>query len=274
MMKNKMKWLCLALSWSAIVHAEVYEWIDSQGHSHYSDRGHDDARVLKIQPGTAGFAVKKVYDGDTLLLSDGRKIRFLGVNTPEVEGRHKSAEAGGERAKVWLRQRLEGRKVSLQFDVEKEDKYQRTLAHVFDQDKRHINLELIERGLAMASIYPPNLKFVEALVAAQQRAKQAGLGIWSMQEYAPRDFSLLTTEDYKGWRRLRGRVKAVKRTRKYSYLQFSDTVAVQVANEWLKLFPQLDRYVGKQVEVRGWANKSREHLSVRARHPADIDVLD
>lgn len=68
----------------------------------------------------------------------------VGVNTPEVSGRNKSAESGGERAKQWLKSKLEQRKVFLQGDVEKQDKYQRTLAYVYDENKQLVNLELVK----------------------------------------------------------------------------------------------------------------------------------
>jgi endonuclease YncB( thermonuclease family) len=87
--------------------------------------------------------VEKVFDGDTILLSNGRKVRFLGINTPEVAGRNKSAEAGGEQAKDWLKNKLEHRKVLLQGDVEKQDNYQRTLAYVFTDNKEHMGVSRI-----------------------------------------------------------------------------------------------------------------------------------
>jgi endonuclease YncB( thermonuclease family) len=265
--------LCVFSLLSGIVHAEVYEWMDQNGRSHYSDRQHENSRLLKVDPGTSYYRVERVFDGDTILLSDGRKIRFLGVNTPEVAGRNKLAETGGEQAKTWLKRSLEGKKVSLQFDVEKEDKYHRTLAYVFAEDKRHINLELVERGLATVNIYPPNLKFLDVLLAAQSRAEKQKLGIWAENDYTVMAFKSINEANYKGWKRVSGRVVALKQTDKYSYLQFSSDFEVKVENNFLPLFPNLHSYIDKQLEVRGWINKQKQRFVLLVRHPADIKIL-
>lgn len=262
--------LLLLLLLPVLLRAEVYQWTDQQGRRHYSDRGHEQAKVLSIAPGNAYYEVERVFDGDTILLSNGQKVRFLGINTPEVAGRNKSAEAGGEQAKAWLKDKLEHKKVFLQGDVEKQDKYQRSLAYVFTEQKEHINLELVKRGLAFVNIYPPNLKYVDALLAAQLQAEQAKLGIWGYRDYAPQAFTELDETNYHGWKRLTGRIQAVKQTAKHGYLQFSDKVSISVEPASQALFPDLESYVGKQVEVRGWIRRSKDRFSVLVRHPADI----
>lgn len=272
--KSTIRRICLLAMVPGILHAEVYEWFDQQGRPHYSDRRREDAKILNLRPGVSYYQVEKVFDGDTILLANGQKVRLLGINTPEVAGRNKSAEAGGEQAKASLQRYVEGRKVSLQGDVEKQDKYQRTLAHVFTENKEHVNLELVRQGLAAINIYPPNLKYVDALVDAQQQAESSGLGIWSYPEYAPQSYRELSDDNYKGWKRLTGRVLAVKTTAKYSYLQFSDHVAVRIDNQWRELFPDLALYLGKNLEVRGWLHKNRQRFALHVRHPAEIKVLD
>lgn len=273
---GKLRWvvsIVLLTSVPGILPAEVYEWVDGNGRSHYSDRPHENARTLDIAPAITYYTVEKVFDGDTILLSDGRKIRFLGINTPEVAGRHKAQEVGGEQAKAWLRQRLEGKKVRLEFDVEKADQYQRTLAYVFAEDRSQVNLELVERGLATANIYPPNLRYLDRLLKAQATAEAAKLGIWAAADYAAIAYRNIDENNYHGWKRVLGRVSGLKQTAKYSYLQFSTDFALQIDNQWLELFPDLQGYVGKQIEARGWINKRKQQFTLRVRHPADIKIL-
>lgn len=264
---------CLLLLLSQATNAEVFKWIDNQGRPHYSDRERVNAKILAVDSGVGNYFVEKVFDGDTILLNNGQKVRFLGINTPEVAGRNNNAEAGGEAAKAWLKQRLEHKKVSLEGDVEKQDKYRRILAYVFSEDKQHINLELVRQGLAAVNIYPPNLKYVEALLAAQQSAEQAGLGIWGRAEYQPQPFQALNVENYKGWKRVTGGIIALRKTAKYSYLQFSDQVSLRIENKTLNLSPQLQSYVGKKVEARGWVNKSKDRFTVQIRHPGELKIL-
>jgi len=218
------------------------------------------------------YQVDKVFDGDTILLNDGRKVRLLGINTPEVGG-YKSAEAGGAQAKRWLIQQLEHKNVSLQQDVELQDKYGRSLAYIFTEDQRHINLELVAKGLASVSIFPPNLQYTEALLAAEQTAEQAGLGIWSYPEYAPLPFQNLTADNHLGWKRITGTIQAVKHGANSSYLQFSEQVAIQIDNQYAALFPALDAYIGKQIEARGWVHQTKNRFSLPVRHPGSIKVL-
>jgi micrococcal nuclease len=269
---RRLCWLFVLLP--TLLHAEVYEWTDAQGGRHYADRPHESAKLLKIEASTSYYEVEKVFDGDTILLNDGQKVRFLGINTPEVAGRNKVGEPGGEQAKAWLKDKLEHKKVFLQGDVEKQDSYQRKLAYVFTEDKQHINLELVKLGLASVSIHPPNLKYVDQLMAAQHSAEQAKLGLWADAAYAPLAFEKLEQENYQGWKRLTGQIRNVKQTAKHGYLQFSDKVSIAVETDSSSLFPPLASYVGKQVEARGWIRRSKDRFTMQVRHPADIVLRD
>jgi len=128
----------------------------------------------------------------------------------------------------------------------------------------------VKRGLATVNIYPPNFKYLDTLLAAQRSAEQARLGIWGEEAYAPLAAELLDENNYQGWKRLTGRIRGVKKTAKHSYLQFSDTVSISVEPISAGLFPPLETYVGKDVEVRGWVRRSKQRFALQVRHPADI----
>ncbi|WP_394752300.1 thermonuclease family protein [Crenothrix sp.] len=256
--------LCLPLC----THAEIYEWQDTGGHKHFSDRGHADAKTITVKPGYSYQAIKTVYDGDTVVLEDGRKIRLLGINTPEVRHRDKQADAGGDEAKQWLINKLKNTKIRLQIDEELTDKYKRTLGHLFTENKQHINLELVKAGLAEVSIYPPNLLYTTELLAAQHQAEQAKLGIWQRPEYAVQPVSALTEAGHTGWTRLAGKVLNVRNTRKSVYLEFSDKFEARIERKWQFLFPDVNNYKGKNLEVRGWLNRNRGRFSMLIRHPS------
>jgi micrococcal nuclease len=258
--------LCLAY-W---VNAEIYGWRDSAGNTHYSDRPAAAAKVLDIKPGYGFYRVKKVFDGDTLMLEDGRKVRLLGVNTPEVEHRNQPGQAGGEEAKRWLAAKLQGRKVRLETDAEAADKYGRMLAHVFTDRKEHVNLQLVEQGLAAVNIYPPNLLYADRLVDAERRAEKARLGIWRLQEYEPIPAGRLPSSGHPGWTRVAGRVVDLRSSRKFVYLKFSDRFEARIEKQGLPMFPDLKGYLGRPVEVRGWLNKYKGGYSMLIRHPSAI----
>jgi micrococcal nuclease len=127
--------LILFLCLPAWVDAEVYQWQDAKGSEHFSDQFHPDAKTVNIKSGYDFYRVKTVYDGDTVVLEDGRKIRLWGITTPEVQHKDKMADAGGEDAKAWLINKLKHARVRLEFDFQKTDKYGRTLAHLFSEKK-------------------------------------------------------------------------------------------------------------------------------------------
>ncbi len=274
---KRCQWVCGLLILSLVIPAcgdsKVYEWHDNQGSEHYSDRFNVNAKVLDIKPGYGFYSVKKIYDGDTVQLDDGRKIRFLGINTPEISHRGKQAEAGGQEAKDWLIKKLAHTRVRLELDAEKTDKYGRTLAYLFDENNELINLSLVQQGLATLSIYPPNLLYVNELMAAQKQAEQNKRGIWALADYAVMPFSQLAEVEHSGWMRLSGKVLDIRTTSRFIYLIFSSQSDARIESKWLPLFPDIKSYLGKTLEVRGWPNRREAHFSVLIRHPSAIKIL-
>ena len=128
-------------------------------------------------PTTATEAiVEYVYDGDTLFLEDGRKVRLLGIDTPEIGD---NLECYGDEATALLRQLLpEATHVRVQADVDPLDQYGRSLLFVYTDAGTNVNLELVRLGAATVVQYDPNYLLQGELRAAQQTARDARLGLW------------------------------------------------------------------------------------------------
>ena len=121
--------------------------------------------------------VEYVHDGDTLFLTDGRKVRLLGINTPEIGD---DRECYGDEATALLRALLpEGTRVWVLGDIEPLDQYGRSLLFIYTDDATNINLELLERGAAEVEQYPPNLLLQSELESAEDTARAAGVGLWA-----------------------------------------------------------------------------------------------
>ena len=116
--------------------------------------------------------VSRVVDGDTIELADGRKVRYLGVNTPE------RGQPFYEEAKDFNAGLVDGKEVHLEFDVDTIDKYGRTLAHIF-VDGTHVNLELVRQGYANVYTVPPNVKYSDDMLAAERIARERERGLWA-----------------------------------------------------------------------------------------------
>lgn len=121
--------------------------------------------------------VEYVHDGDTLFLDDGRKVRMLGINTPEIG---EDAECYGEEATALLRSLLpEGTHVWVQHDLEPLDQYGRSLLFVYTDSGTNVNLELLREGAAYVEMYEPNVLLRDEVYAAQDAARTADLGLWA-----------------------------------------------------------------------------------------------
>lgn len=124
--------------------------------------------------------VLRVVDGDTLIIAGERRVRLLGVDTPETKHPKLPPQPFGQEAYRFTQSRTEGKLVTLIFDVERYDDYRRLLAFVV-VDGQLLNEELILAGLATAEPqYPFRSDFKKRLVAAEKLAQEQGLGIWSL----------------------------------------------------------------------------------------------
>ncbi|WP_295623516.1 thermonuclease family protein [uncultured Nitrosomonas sp.] len=251
--------------------SEIYRSVDDRGRITYSDVPSTGAKKLDIisQPGRHLHSVVRVYDGDTIILEDKKQIRLLGINTPEIESRLRAEEPGGVAAKKWLQAQLQENKVYLEYDQTKRDKYKRLLAHVFTPDGKHINQALLENGLAFVSIIPPNVRYSDKLIQAQQQAEKQKLGIWSMPDYQPKPIAQIANHN-KGWQRFTGAPASIKKSRKYTRLIFDDKIDIRILNTNLDLFPALSTYVGKSLEIRGWVSRNKDHYSLLIQHPSAL----
>lgn len=123
--------------------------------------------------------VTRVVDGDTFRMGDER-VRLIGVDTPETKKPGSPVECFGRKASAFTTRVLDGEEVVLRFDVEREDRYGRTLAYVERaRDGFDLNAELIKRGYALPLTVPPNVARAEKYRELGARARDRGRGLWS-----------------------------------------------------------------------------------------------
>lgn len=136
--------------------------------------------LLCFSPLFAGDTVfvKSVIDGDTVILQNKEKLRYIGIDTPEIDHENKKAEPLGYAAMFFNKKLLGSKKVRLEFDREKRDHYNRILAYIFLMDGTFVNLELLRSGMGTYLHKPPNLKYAGRLLKAQQEAMTAQKGLW------------------------------------------------------------------------------------------------
>ncbi|CAM4253820.1 thermonuclease family protein [Paenibacillus tarimensis] len=142
----------------------------------------DTAYILQAYPELAGreaetAEVLRVIDGDTFAAADGRRIRLVGVNTPETHG---TVEYYGKEASAYAKKMLEGRKVVMFKDVSETDRYGRLLRLVFiEGDTEMFNERLIRQGYANTMTISPDVTFAERFRKLEREAREAGAGLWA-----------------------------------------------------------------------------------------------
>lgn len=99
----------------------------------------------------------RVVDGDTIELDGRERVRYIGIDTPETKHPRKPVQWMGKEASEANRILVEGKRVGLEYDAERTDKYGRTLAYVY-VGKVMVNELLVKAGYAQVSTYPPNVK--------------------------------------------------------------------------------------------------------------------
>ena len=137
------------------------------------------------------YYVERVVDGDTFKLSDGRRVRLIGVDTPEYHYSEKlirdsrrshqdikSIQAMGKKACDFTRHLCEGKKVKLEEDVKGQDKYGRFLAYAYLENGIFVNARILEEGYGQVMTIPPNVKYADRFRKLQEDARRDRKGFW------------------------------------------------------------------------------------------------
>jgi micrococcal nuclease len=110
-----------------------------------------------------------------------RTVRYIGVDTPETVKPGEPVQCFGRLASAFNRRLVEGRRVRLRFGPERHDRYGRLLAYVYVEGRRHsVNAKLVARGYGRVLVIPPNTAHEEGFRRLERRARERGLGLWSI----------------------------------------------------------------------------------------------
>lgn len=128
------------------------------------------------QPSSAPEFAKviRIYDGDTIEIEGGRKVRYIGVDSSEV---YPIAQCYSAEALVRNKELVSGKTVRLEKDVSETDKYGRLLRYVY-VDSVFVNDELVKEGFAKATAYPPDIKYKAEFSESEKTAMTSKIGLW------------------------------------------------------------------------------------------------
>ena len=137
--------------------------------------------VSTTTPSSELVKVVRVVDGDTINIEiDGKvePVRYIGIDTPETVDPRKPVQCFGVEASKKNKELVEGKMVRLEKDITDRDKYNRLLRYVWLDDTL-INQTLVEQGYTKSYSYPPDIKYQDNFVAAEKKAREDKLGLWT-----------------------------------------------------------------------------------------------
>ena len=217
--------------------------------------------------------VRRVYDGDTLTLTDNTRIRFIGINTPELGRNGKPDQAFAKQATDALLHLLakSSNKVILQYGKQEKDRYKRHLAHVFLADGTNVSETLLKTGLAYRIAIPPNLWSQDCYKKAEFEARKLKLGLWgntiTQAEHLP--------PNSKGFHFVEGKVGRIGHSKKSVWINFKGPLSIRIARSDLDLFKQfnLDQLKNRHLRVRGWVHNYKGENIMRLRHSSMLEIM-
>lgn len=121
----------------------------------------------------------RVIDGDTIEVENGLKIRYIGIDTPELQSRGRQEQCFAKEAKNKNRELVEGKIIRLEKDVSETDRFGRLLRYVY-LDNVLINEYLVKEGFAFAATFPPDVKYADLFLKSQQEAREQNKGMWKI----------------------------------------------------------------------------------------------
>lgn len=225
--------------------------------------------------------VREIVDGDTVILDDSRQVRLVGIQAPKLPLGRKNFEKWplADEAKAALAELVLGRRVTLGYGGQRQDRHGRELAHLFTEDGLWVQGSLLELGFARVYSFADNRSLADRMLEAERKARQTTQGIWQHPYYAILDTT--AAPDHTGrFSLVEGRVLQTAKVRGRAYLNFGEDYrtdfTITISSKNLKSFansgiiPQ--DYAGRRVRVRGWLRWSNGPM-IEVTHPEQIEVL-
>lgn len=208
---------------------------------------------------------KYVIDGDTLDLVDGRRVRLIGINAPEIGRRGSVSEPYAQAARKALLRLVEGAELKLLVGDQAVDKYGRTLAHLFDGQGANIEARLLRQGLGFTVAVAPNLRLLDCHLRNEQLARNQREGVWG-----DNPVRRAAQVDAGGFQLVRGRVGRIAPAGKYLWVELDGPLVLRLPVDLLGSEGGAG-WQGRTLEARGWIVDRRSARPDRKRYMLPVD---
>lgn len=232
--------------------------------------------------------VERAVDGDTLALTDGRRVRLIGFNAPEKKPKQGQAEPLAAAAQVALASLVAGKSIYLQLGTEPRDHYGRLLAHAFLTAKSDsVEATMLRQGWGFQVIVAPNKAHADCFAKAERDARSQKRGVWANAYYRAIPADKIDGSRL-GFLRVSGTVEKAVMTKAALWLSLQGEVVLRISRQDLSLsgWPvrsptNVAQWQGKSLTVRGWltdryagksAPKNRQRYVMNLSHSAMIEL--
>lgn len=237
------------------------------------------ANDCTIQQPHETVEVAHIYDGDTVKLSDGRKLRFIGINTPERgrDGKKDEPFYRDARQQLEIIIKANNNKINIIYGHDKQDRYQRLLAHVFTLQQQNITALLLQKGMGYHIVVTPNTRLLNCYQNAEKDAQEHQRGIWAQPQHNVTAVQSLP-KSARGFHLVSGVIRRIGESSSSFWLNF-DThsktkVALRIPKNDLPYFKSYHPkdLINRQIIARGWIYKTKNEQRITIHHPASLKI--
>ncbi|MBX2839145.1 MAG: thermonuclease family protein [Gammaproteobacteria bacterium] len=217
--------------------------------------------------------IASITDGDTVVLQDQRKVRIIGVNTPELNAQKPWSRALARRAANAVERWLEKQSsVYLVSGIDPFDHHQRSLAHLMGSSDQLLSEHLLQQGLAAASPVHPNTRCADHLAKQERDSRTAGSGVWRKENPWFVIDTTLNKRQHRGFRIVQAKLVNISNTKKKYTLVLQSGLRVNIRKsiyQSLEVVPK----TGETIEVRGWVSFRSKQPSISLHHATNLSIL-
>lgn len=216
-----------------------------------------------------------INDGDTITLTDGRLVRLIGIDSPEIDFQFANlSQPYANEAKQFLSSVIQpGQTLQLAFDKKRLDPFGRTLAYVYTTELQHLQELMLANGFAKARVYQ-NDYFWQCLASVEQLARDKTLGLWGHKSYQPLVAESLKREDTHLWQEIRGVVTGYERKSQVLELNIGENLVMMISQQDIGKFSNILtlELLRKTVLVRGKLYFSYGKYRLNTQHLSQITI--
>ncbi len=219
--------------------------------------------------------VSKVIDGDTVELTDKRRIRLIGINAPELHDSEGNSQPFAHRSRAKLLRILESsqNQILLKPGSEKYDRYGRLLSHAFTLGGDNVSELMLLDGLAVRITVPPNTVVSNCYQNAEDSARSDNKGLWTQPGFWLKN-EINLSRHARGFYIIQARVKDISKTRKSTWINLENNVSLRIAKDDSPVLDNIGQVNGKLVEARGWIKRHEKRFHLRIRHPLNLRIVE